>query len=156
MKTLSKHVTMEEFCYSPTAIKKGINNSMGLIAIDKAMQLCENVFEPIRKHVGKPIKISSGFRCEQLNKLIGGALNKTGASISQHTKGEAFDLELTDRKLFDWIIKNVEADQYIYEFGNDAHANWFHISYRKGNNRKQALRAIKIGGKTQYIPYKPL
>jgi uncharacterized protein YcbK (DUF882 family) len=150
MKTLSKHVTMEEFCYSPTAIKKGINNSMGLIAIDKAMQLCENVFEPIRKHVGKPIKISSGFRCDQLNKLIG------GASGSQHTKGEAFDLELTNRKLFDWILKNVEFDQAIYEFGNDAHANWFHISYSKGNNRKQALRAIIIGGKTQYIPYKPL
>jgi zinc D-Ala-D-Ala carboxypeptidase len=150
MKTLSKHVTMEEFCYSPTAIKKGINNSMGLIAIDKAIQLCENVFEPLRKHLNAPIKISSGFRCEQLNKLIG------GASGSQHTKGEAFDLELTDRKLFDWILKNLEFDQAIYEFGNDAHANWFHISYRKGNNRKQALRAIKIGGKTQYIPYKPL
>jgi hypothetical protein len=150
MKTLSKHVTMEEFCYSPTAIKKGINNSMGLIAIDKAMQLCENVFEPIRKHLNAPIKISSGFRCEQLNKLIG------GASGSQHTKGEAFDLELTNRKLFDWILKNVEFDQAIYEFGNDVHANWFHISYRKGNNRKQALRAIKIGGKTQYISYKPL
>jgi uncharacterized protein YcbK (DUF882 family) len=150
MKTLSKHVTMEEFCYSPTAIKKGINNSMGLIAINKAIQLCENVFEPLRKHLNAPIKISSGFRCEQLNKLIG------GASGSQHTKGEAFDLELTDRKLFDWILKNLEFDQAIYEFGNDAHANWFHISYRKGNNRKQALRAIKIGGKTQYIPYKPL
>ena len=150
MKTLSKHVTMEEFCYSPTAIKKGINNSMGLIAIDKAMQLCENVFEPLRKHLNAPIKISSGFRCDQLNKLIG------GASGSQHTKGEAFDLELTDRKIFDWIIKNLEFDQAIYEFGNDEHANWFHISYRKGNNRKQALRAIKIGGKTQYIPYKPL
>jgi hypothetical protein len=150
MKTLSKHVTMEEFCYSPTAIKKGINNSMGLIAIDKAIQLCENVFEPLRKHLNAPIKISSGFRCDQLNKLIG------GASGSQHTKGEAFDLELTDRKLFDWILKNLEFDQAIYEFGNDAHANWFHISYRKGNNRKQALRAIKIGGKTQYIPYKPL
>jgi uncharacterized protein YcbK (DUF882 family) len=150
MKTLSKHVTMEEFCYSPTAIKKGINNSMGLIAINKAIQLCENVFEPLRKHLNAPIKISSGFRCEQLNKLIG------GASGSQHTKGEAFDLELTDRKLFDWILKNLEFDQAIYEFGNDAHANWFHISYRKGNNRKQALRAIKVAGKTQYIPYKPL
>jgi hypothetical protein len=150
MKILSKHVTMEEFCYSPTAIKKGINNSMGLIAINKAMQLCENVFEPLRKHLNAPIKISSGFRRDQLNKLIG------GASGSQHTKGEAFDLELTDRKIFDWIIKNLEFDQAIYEFGNDEHANWFHISYRKGNNRKQALRAIKIGGKTQYIPYKPL
>jgi hypothetical protein len=147
---LSRHVTIDEFIYSPTAIKKGIHNTMNATQVHNAIQLCENVFEPIRNHVGKPIKISSGFRCDQLNKLIG------GASGSQHTKAEAFDLELTDRKLFDWIIKNVEADQYIFEFGNDSHANWFHISYRKGNNRKQALRAIKIGGKTQYIPYKPL
>lgn len=147
---LSKHVTIQEFSYSPTAIKKGIHNVMNSVQVNNAIQLCENVFEPIRKHLNVPIKISSGFRCEQLNKLIG------GANGSQHTKGEAFDLELTNRKLFDWIIKNVEFDQAIYEFGNDAHANWFHISYRKGNNRKQALRAIIIGGKTQYIPYKPL
>ena len=147
---LSRHVTIQEFSYSPTAIKKGIHNVMNSIQVNNAIQLCENVFEPLRKHLNAPIKISSGFRCNQLNKLIG------GASVSQHTKGEAFDLELTDRKLFDWILKNVEFDQAIYEFGNDAHANWFHISYRKGNNRKQALRAIKIGGKTQYIPYKPL
>jgi zinc D-Ala-D-Ala carboxypeptidase len=147
---LSRHVTIQEFSYSPTAIKKGINNVMNATQVNNAIQLCENVFEPIRKHLNVPIKISSGFRCEQLNKLIG------GASGSQHSKGEAFDLELTNRKLFDWILKNVEFDQAIYEFGNDAHANWFHISYRKGNNRKQALRAIIIGGKTQYIPYKPL
>jgi hypothetical protein len=147
---LSKHVTIDEFCYSPTAIKKGIHNVMNATQVQKAIELCDNVFEPIRKHVGKAIEISSGFRCNQLNRLIG------GASGSQHEKAEAFDLKLTDRKLFDWIIKNVEFDQLIYEFGNDAHANWFHISYRKSNNRKQALRAIKIGGKTQYIPYKPL
>jgi zinc D-Ala-D-Ala carboxypeptidase len=147
---LSKHVTIDEFCYSPTAIKKGIHNVMNATQVQKAIQLCENVFEPIRKYVGRAIEISSGFRCRQLNKLIG------GASGSQHEKAEAFDLKLTDRKLFDWIIKNVEFDQAIYEFGNDAHANWFHISYRKGNNRKQALRAIKVAGKTQYIPYKPL
>lgn len=147
---LSEHVTIEEFCYSPTAIKKGIRNTMSLAETKKAIDLCVNVFEPIRKHVGKPVKITSGFRCNQLNSLIGGAHG------SQHTKAEAFDLDITDRKLFDWIIKNVEFDQAIYEFGNDANANWFHISYRKGNNRKQALRAVKIAGKTQYIPYKPL
>lgn len=147
---LSRHVTIQEFSYSPTAIKKGIHNVMNSIQVNNAIQLCENVFEPLRKHLNAPIKISSGFRCNQLNKLIG------GASASQHTKGEAFDLELTDRKLFDWILKNVEFDQAIYEFGNDTHANWFHISYRKGNNRKQALRAVKIAGKTQYISYKPL
>jgi D-alanyl-D-alanine dipeptidase len=147
---LSRHVTIQEFSYSPTAIKKGIHNVMNSIQVNNAIQLCENVFEPLRKHLNTPIKITSGFRCPQLNKSIGGAYG------SQHTKGEAFDLELTDRKLFDWILNNLEFDQAIYEFGNDTHANWFHISYRKGNNRRQALRAIKIATKTQYISYKPL
>lgn len=147
---LSRHVTIQEFSYSPTAIKKGIHNVMNSIQVNNAIQLCENVFEPIRKHLNAPIKITSGFRCEQLNKLIGGAYG------SQHTKGEAFDLDITDRNVFDWILKNVEFDQLIFEYGDDNNANWFHISYRKGNNRKQALRAVKIAGKTQYIPYKPL
>lgn len=147
---LSFHVTIDEFIYSPTAIRKGINNKMNSVQVAKAILLCENVFEPIRRHLNKPIKITSGFRCEQLNKLIG------GANGSQHTKSEAFDLDLQDRSVFDWIIKNVEFDQAIYEYGNDLKADWFHLSYRKGNNRKQALRAIKISGKTQYIPYKPL
>lgn len=147
---LSFHVTIDEFIYSPTAIRKGINNKMNSVQVAKAILLCENVFEPIRRHLNKPIKITSGFRCEQLNKLIG------GANGSQHTKAEAFDLDLQDRSVFDWIIKNVEFDQAIYEYGNDLKADWFHVSYRKGNNRKQALRAIKISGKTQYIPYKPL
>jgi hypothetical protein len=144
---LSKHVTIQEFCYSPTAIKKGIHNVMNSIEVHNAIQLCENVFEPIRKHLNVPIKITSGFRCEQLNKLIG------GANGSQHTKGEAFDLDITDRKVFDWIIDNIEVDQAIFEYGDDNNANWFHISYRKGNNRNQFLRAIKIAGKTQYIKY---
>ena len=147
---LSRHVTIQEFSYSPTAIKKGIHNVMNSTQVNNAIQLCENVFEPIRKHLNAPIKITSGFRCEQLNKLIGGAYG------SQHTKGEAFDLDITDRKVFDWILKNVEFDQLIFEYGDDNNANWFHISYRKGNNRKQALRAVKIAGKTQYISYKPL
>jgi hypothetical protein len=147
---LSRHVTIQEFSYSPTAIKKGIHNVMNSIQVNNAIQLCENVFEPIRKHLNAPIKITSGFRCEQLNKLIGGAYG------SQHTKGEAFDLDITDRKVFDWIVDNIEVDQAIFEYGDDNNANWFHISYRKGNNRNQFLRAIKVAGKTQYIPYKPL
>jgi hypothetical protein len=51
-------------------------------------------------------------------------------------------------------LDNVEADQYIFEGGTEEKADWFHISYRKGRNRKQALRMIKKGGKTTYVPYK--
>lgn len=144
---LSAHVTIEEFERSDAAIRHGISNKMTEFDIERAKELCENVFEPIRAHVGKPIKINSGFRSPAVNKRIGGAKN------SQHVLGEAIDLDLKDRVLFEWILDNIEFDQLIYEGGNDTKADWFHISYRKGRNRRQALRMVKKGGITSYIPY---
>jgi hypothetical protein len=116
--------------------------------VKSAIDLCVNVFEPLRKHVGQPIKINSGYRSLDVNKRIG------GVNSSQHCKAEAFDLELHSRDLFIWAINNLDFDQAIYEFGDDQNAGWFHFSYRKGKNRKQALRGIKVNGKTQYIPFK--
>lgn len=144
---LSAHVTIAEFERSEAAVKHGIANKMNEFEIQRAKELCENVFEPIRAYLKKPIKINSGFRSVAVNKRIG------GAKTSQHVLGEAMDLDLHDRELFEWIIDNIEADQYIFEGGTEDKADWFHISYRKGRNRKQALRMVKVAGKTSYIPY---
>ena len=145
---LSKHLSRAEFERSDAATNYGISNSMNSGQLAKAMALAENCFEPIREHLGKPIRVNSGYRSPAVNKRIGGALT------SQHSLGEAIDLDLHDRDLFEWIIDNVVYDQLIYEAGNDTEAAWFHISYREGNNRKQVLRMIKKGGKSTYIPYK--
>lgn len=144
---LSEHVTVEEFVNSPTATNRGISQTMDSTTTQKAKDLCENVFEPIRAYVGRPIAINSGYRSPALNRAVGGAMS------SQHVRGEAMDLDLTDRDLFEWIIDNVDFDQLIFEGGTEDRANWFHISYRKGNNRKQVLRMFKKGGKTTYVPY---
>jgi D-alanyl-D-alanine dipeptidase len=144
---LSDHVSRAEFEYSPTAVKHGISNEMNAEQIEKAKLVCVNCFEPIRAYLKKPIKVNSGFRSLLLNKKIG------GSKTSQHCKGEALDLDLHDRNLFNWIIDNVDFDQLIYEFGTVTHADWFHISYSKGKNRKQVLRAVKKAGKTVYITY---
>ena len=124
---LSKHVTVEEFCFSPTAIRAGIKNVMALQQLENATLLCEKVFEPLRLHVGKPIKITSGFRSPSLNRAIG------GSSSSQHCKGQAMDLELHDKELFDWIIDNLEFDQLLAEFPVNGVISWFHISYSHKN-----------------------
>lgn len=145
---LSKHVTRSEFERSETAINRGINNSMNEFEIERAKLLCENCFEPIRAKVGKPIRINSGFRSAALNRAIKGS-----STTSQHSLGEAMDLDLHDRDLFEWIIDNVEFDQLIAEGGTTDRADWFHISYRKGRLRKQVLRMTKKGGKSTYTPY---
>jgi hypothetical protein len=113
----------------------------------KAKLLCEKVFEPIRKKVGKPIKINSGFRSTLLNKVIG------GAKSSQHCKGEAMDLDLHDKELFVWIIENLDFDQAIFEGGTQTQAGWFHISYKATGNRKEALRMTKVKGKSVYTKF---
>lgn len=144
---LSKHVTQAEFESSDASIRYGIPNKMGLSEFNRAKELCENVFEPIRAHLNAPIKVNSGYRSPALNKRIGGAKN------SQHVLGEAIDLDLHDRDLFEWIIDNIDFDQLIFEGGTTDKADWFHISYRKGKNRKQVLRMVKKAGKSTYIPY---
>jgi hypothetical protein len=97
---LSPHVTRAEFEHSPTAVKHGISNEMSLEQIERAKLVCVNCFEPIRAYLKKPIKVNSGFRSLLLNKKIG------GSKTSQHCKGEALDLDLHDRNLFNWIIDN--------------------------------------------------
>jgi hypothetical protein len=142
---LSAHVTLAEFENSTTATTHGINNKMSLSQIESAKLLCENVFEPLRIHLNTPIKISSGFRSLQVNKMIG------GASTSQHTKGEAMDLQI-GAKGFNFIKDKLQFDQLIWEFGNDEQPQWVHVSY-SSKNRKQVLKATKKNGKTIYSNY---
>jgi len=143
---LSLHVTLAEFENSPTATTYGINNKMSLSQIESAKLLCENVFEPLRIHLNIPIKISSGYRSPQLNKMIKGSLS------SQHCKAEAMDIKI-NAKGFHFIKDKLEFDQLIWEFGNDENPSWVHVSYKKGRNRKQVLKAYKQNGKTKYSSY---
>jgi len=142
---LSAHVTLAEFENSPTATTHGINNKMSSSQIESAKLLCENVFEPLRTYLNIPIKISSGYRSAQLNKMI------KGSSTSQHTKGEAMDIKI-DAKGFNYIKDNLKFDQLIWEFGNNENPQWVHVSFGP-RNRKQVLKATKKNGKTIYSNY---
>ena len=142
---LSAHVTLAEFENSPTATTHGINNKMSESQIASAKLLCENVFEPLRIHLNTPIKINSGYRSSQLNKMIKGSLT------SQHCKGEALDLHI-GAKGFNFIKDKLDFDQLIWEFGNDDNPQWVHVSY-SSKNRKQVLKATKKNGKTIYSNY---
>ena len=142
---LSAHVTLAEFENSLTATTHGINNKMSLSQIESAKLLCENVFEPLRSYLNTPIKINSGFRSLQLNRMI------KGSSSSQHCKGEAMDLQIGANGFF-FIKTKLDFDQLIWEFGNDENPSWVHVSY-SSKNRKQVLKATKNNGKTIYSNY---
>lgn len=144
MTKLSEHVILAEFTQSPTATNRGINQTMDNTTYQKAVDLCVNVFEPIRAHLGRPIKINSGYRSPALNRAVG------GSKTSQHVKGEAMDLNITDVETFNWIRENIQYDQLIREYPTATGQAWIHISYRKGNNRGQVLKCEKIKGKVTY------
>ena len=142
---LSAHVTLKEFQASGLATLRNLNNQMSESQIASAKLLCENVFEPLRLYLNTPIKISSGFRSVQLNKMIG------GSATSQHTKGEAMDLQI-NAKGFNFIKDKLMFDQLIWEFGNDEQPSWVHVSF-SSRNRKQVLKASKKNGKIIYTNY---
>jgi hypothetical protein len=149
---LSEHLDLSEVTRSNEAKRKGISNMPTPEHIENFKKLAENIFEPIRKHFGVPIMISSGYRSKELNKAIG------GATTSQHLLGQAIDIDMdgtskgvTNKMVFDYIKANLNFDQLINEF-NYA---WVHVSYNPtGKQRKQILDAIKVGGKTSYAPHK--
>jgi zinc D-Ala-D-Ala carboxypeptidase len=158
---ISKHLSLAEVIRSESAKRKGINNMPTAEHLENFKLLAEKVFEPIRAHFGVPIFISSGYRSAELNKAIGGAgkiVNGVYVPSSQHCKGEAIDIdmdgsdsEVTNKMVFDFIVDNLDWDQIIHEFGTDSNPDWVHVSYTKGKNRKQKLKAVRKNGKTSYI-----
>jgi len=140
---ISEHLTLEELTRSQTAIRKGINNKAPMHVIENLKLLAEKVFEPTRKHFGKPIRISSGYRSVALNREIGGSRN------SQHIQGQAIDIQgtngLTNLEIFNYIKDNLIFDQLINEYPNSkGEPSWVHVSYSRLRNRKMVLTIGKM------------
>ena len=150
MEKLSTHFSIWEFERSQTAKRLGISNKMNETEILNAEGVAHNVLEPIRKHFGCSIYISSGFRGKALNKAI------NGSSTSQHCKGEAVHIDMdgyygvTNAEIFRFVLNNIDFDQLIWEFGSDENPAWVHVSYSEDNNRMQKLIAKKVDGLTTY------
>jgi len=150
---LSEHLELAEVIRSESAKRRGISNMPTEEHIKNLKLRAENVFEPIRANFRQPIRISSGYRSQALNAAIGGAMR------SQHSSGEALDIDmegtaLSNKEIFIFIKDKLNFDQLIWEFGNKNEPDWVHVSYKaNGQQRKQVLRAIKEQGKTKYIPY---
>ena len=153
---LTEHFTLHEFEKSATAEKYHIANHVPPQYVPVLQQLCKEILEPLRSFVGGPIVISSGYRCNLLNVKVGGAY------ASQHTLGEAADIQLpltsytawddnkchtdleTAHRWFDWLESHTDFDQLILETANGKDF-WIHVSCRRNRraNRHQVIRYLK-------------
>lgn len=136
---LTQNFTLNELVYSETATSHNIDNRPSVPVISNLQALCTNILQPLRDALGCPIVITSGFRCAELNKRIGGAAN------SQHLYGQAADFIVPQKDLkevFKFIKAKLPYDQLLYEYNKTD--RWIHVSYRTdGKNRKQAIDNYK-------------
>lgn len=147
---LSDKFWLQEFVKSPMASRNGIvnwppTNEKEEVVIERLRFLCVNVMQPVRDHYKRVISPSSGYRCPELNTLVG------SRSTSDHLLGYAADWEIigvSNLEVARFIEYNIEFDQLILEYYTKGEPNsgWIHTSFRDGNNRGQILT---IDGKTK-------
>lgn len=134
-----KNFKLSEFFVSSTADKNGIKNEPSLDAratiVRNINLLVDNVLDPVRDMVNAPIIITSGYRCPQVNRLVGGVNN------SQHMSGCAADFHVMGftpsmmYEVFLYIFNTLEYDQLIYYLSK----NFIHVSYVENGNRYEAF-----------------
>lgn len=145
--TLTEHFELAEFCRSEAAARLGRQLEPPGAVIANLKRLCVTVLEPLRVALGRPIVITSGFRPDWLNSLIGGAPG------SAHLTGRAADIRaigMTPVTLARFIERQgLPADKVILEFGE-----WVHVQVSSApaeQPRKQYLTARHANGVTQYF-----
>lgn len=127
-----KYFTLEELCFSVTANTQRISNVPASPAIvDNLRTLVNNLLDPARELLGTPILVNSGYRCEALNRAVG------GAEESQHRYGQAADITCSNLpRLFAIVTQLCDFDQAILY----RKRNFLHVSYvNKQNNRHQII-----------------
>lgn len=134
-----KYFTIKELTRSATADRLGIANTPEAEDERRIEALVDNVLDPLREAWGRPIRVSSGYRCSRLNRAVGGVAG------SQHLRGEAADITAGTRgenlRLFKLIQKlGLPFDQLIHEKGSLSEGpDWVHVSYDNTRNRRQIL-----------------
>lgn len=152
---LSKNWTLEELIQSSTADQSlmdkipenDIDNTPSEEIKENLGRLARTVLQPISDSTGRRIHCTSGYRCEKLNKIVG------GAATSDHLKGYAADINaigLTNEQLFAHILgmEDLTYGQCILE--NLDGRKWVHVSYgTKKENMKTNGR--DANGKVIYV-----
>ena len=114
---LCNHFTLAEFCNW----KKYPANQPTMQQVVNITYGCLMLLEPARQTIGCPVIINSGFRCEAVNRQVGGVRN------SQHLQGCAADIRPRDPQQFQRLVAFLKACEYTDQLltGPD----WLHISW---------------------------
>lgn len=146
MSKLSPNFSLEEFTFSQTAVRHGVDNDPPPDIVAKLTSTAHSL-ELVRAFLGnRAIRVSSGYRSPECNALVG------GSSTSSHCSGEAVDFTvagLTPREVATKLAaSSLEFDQLILEGVSSAKPDgaWVHIGYGS-LKRREVLTMKPVSGK---------
>ena len=146
---LTPHFSFAELTRSDLATRHGILNVPNSEQRAALLFLATTILEPVRARFGL-VRVTSGFRCAELNTLAGGRTN------SQHTYGEAADIEVPGRSHIDVVrcIMELPFDQLIAEFWDpdEPLAGWVHVSARQDRPARQEILTLDKTGIKMGLP----
>lgn len=134
-----RYFTFEELCRSNVAMNRGVINRPFAYGehdvYENLLELVEELLDPIRERFAVPMIITSGYRCQYINELVGGKINsqhRTGKAVDFYFKG--FDGKEMLGAFFE-IAEEFDFDQMIYY----KKRHIIHISYNGARNRHQSF-----------------
>jgi hypothetical protein len=140
MTDLTPHFSLEELVASDTATRLGIDNTPPPEVVDE-LRKTAGLLEQIRAILGVPLLVSSGYRCQALNRAL------KSQDTSAHIPGQAADFRapsfgtpLDICHALQGHAQELGFDQLIHEF--DA---WVHVGRRSGTSRGQLLTIDNAG-----------
>lgn len=127
----------------------GLPNRAPLSAQYRLQILAQRVLDPLRRHIKRPIRVTSGYRSHAVNLRVRGARN------SRHKTGEAADLKVEGMSAAELVAAILEAglsfDQVIaYAPSRGGHVHLQICAGAPGRHRMQLLWAPASGG---YEPF---
>lgn len=142
MNYLTEHFTLEELIASDTAKEKGIDNTPSPEIVDALVSTARHL-EQVRALFGRPLVITSGYRCPELNRAVGGVWD------SAHVRGVAADIHVPGLTL-EWVYNTIRAstlqyDQLIYE------GTWIHIGFDVSMRRQNLTAHFGPNGVTYTV-----
>ena len=142
-----RYFTLDELCRSSAALRAEIRNIPNDELLKNLNRLVKELLDPLRAEWGAPIIVTSGFRCNELNSLVG------GAKCSYHTLGLVADLvapatglrsaQQNTMHLYKLIKKNMDrffVDEVIAEKAKQGRTcEWIHVQIFKPNTLPRHL-----------------
>lgn len=128
-----KYFTIAEMVKSDTADRLGIDNRLPRELLANAGYLIEKVLDPVREWYGKPIYVNSGYRCEALNKAVGGVAD------SYHLTGCAADIDTYSKEGNEAVFAYIRTHLPFTELGWEGGGRWVHVALVEGREEEKEV-----------------